>query len=210
MPHVTGEGDQTAAGEWVCRTWQRLWQKPRITHWVSPPLGHWRNTADSAPRPDGQSGNAKALPPLNSLAFASARRMKLHAAPPTSNPVFTHPLAGTALSCPCSSTGPSGTIIRVQDIPPGSVSARCGTSSFNAIGVIFTGYRQGLQGYRAEADHSISRRNTATLIAPCAADVMPPTTINLSPWSTAAAARSSPSLKDRLRCARPAFASRKD
>jgi hypothetical protein len=29
--------------------------------------------------------------------------------------------------------------------------------------------------------------------------VMPPATINLSPWRTAAAARSSPSLKDRLR-----------
>lgn len=161
--------------------------------------GHWHNTADSAPRPGGRNGNAKALPPLNSFASACARRMKPHAAPPASNPVFGHPPAGTALSCRCSSTGPSGTVIRVQDITPGSDIARGGTSSFDAIGGIFSGCRQGLQGCLAEANHSISRRNTATLIAPCPAAVMPPATINLSPWRTAAAARSSPSLKDRLR-----------
>lgn len=181
MPQVIGEGDQTAPGESVCRTWQRLWRNPKITHLVPLPPRHWRNTAGSPPRPDGRSGNAKALPPLNSFAFASARRMKLHAAPPASNPVFGHPPAGTALSCRCPSTRPSRSIIRVQDIPPGSVSARCGAPSFDAIGGIFSGCRQGLQGCRAEANHSISRRNTATLIAPCAAAVMPPTTINLSP-----------------------------
>ena len=114
-------------------------------------------------------------------------------------PCVRHPPAGTALSCRCSSTGPSGTVIRVQDIPPGSDIARGGTSSFDSIEGIFSGCRQNLQGYRAEANHSISRRNTATLIAPCPAAVMPPATINLSPWRTAAAARSSPSLKDRLR-----------
>lgn len=114
-------------------------------------------------------------------------------------PCVRHPPAGTALSCRCSSTGPSGTVIRVQDIPPGSDIARGGTSSFDSIEGIFSGCRQNLQGYRAEANHSISRRNTATLIAPCPAAVMPPATINLSSWRTAAAARSSPSLKDRLR-----------